>query len=100
MLDHVTQAKTYLTNLTKGTHTLTLYASDTAGNMVASQTITFTVDILEPFRTAIIIAVVLTGVVVLAAVSLLAHKRHGRIANLIPNTLRLWRRQKSLAILG
>jgi len=75
-INGTTQADTNLTDLTEGSHSLTIYANDTAGNMVASQTITFTVDKLEPFRTAIIIAVVLTGVVVLAAVSLLAHRRH------------------------
>lgn len=75
--DPLTQAKTYLTNLTEGTHTLTLYAEDTAGNKVASQTIIFTVDLPKPFLAASIIAVV--SATTACAIVLLTRRRRRNI---------------------
>lgn len=87
MLDHVTQAKTYLANLTEGTHTLTLYAEDTAGNLVASETIMFTVDCPKPFLDAAIIAVVLVATVIPCAIFLLTRRRRRRFVSTSKNIL-------------
>jgi hypothetical protein len=38
-----------LTGLAEGSHSIVVYANDTAGNMSASETIIFTVDVPEPF---------------------------------------------------
>jgi hypothetical protein len=70
------QAKTNLTDLGEGSHRLTLYANDTAGNMATPQTITFTVNTALP--TIIVIAIIST-VVSAIVVFLLVRKRHHRI---------------------
>ena len=70
------QVKTNLSDLTEGSHGLIIYANDTAGNMAASQTITFTVNTALP--AIIVIAVVLTAVSVIV-VSLIVRKRRRRI---------------------
>lgn len=49
-------------NLPSGSHTLTVYANDTSGNMGASETIYFTIE--EPFPTTLVIASVITVVIV------------------------------------
>jgi len=66
------QAKTNLTDLSEGRHTITIYASDIAGNTVASETITFTV---EPFPTTTILAVVLAVTIIVAAAFLFFRRR-------------------------
>ena len=66
------QAKANLTDLTEGTHTLTIYASDIAGNMVATEAISFTV---EPFPTTTIVAAVIAGAAIVAAVFLFSRRR-------------------------
>jgi hypothetical protein len=68
------QVSTNLTNITEGSHSLTIYAKDTAGNTGISQTVTFTVIRLEPY---IIIAVVSTGIA--AIIVLLVRKRRRKI---------------------
>ncbi|HSV49043.1 MAG TPA: hypothetical protein VLH35_01905 [Candidatus Acidoferrales bacterium] len=66
--------KTYLTNLTQGTHTLTLYGDDAAGNRVTSETITFTVDQTGPFPVVIATAA-LAGVAIVGVALLLFRRR-------------------------
>ncbi len=68
------QVNTNLTNLTEGSHSLTIYAKDAAGNTGVSQTVTFTVVRLEPY---IIMTVVLAGVAAITA--LLIRRRHRKI---------------------
>jgi hypothetical protein len=60
--------------LKAGSHSLVLYASDMAGNMIASETIHFTIT--EPFPTTLVVASVL--VVAVVAIGLLVYfkKRH------------------------
>jgi hypothetical protein len=69
-----TQVYTNLTDLTEGVHILTIYANDTAGNMGASQTISFTVAASVPA-----IAVVAVSAAVAIVVFLLVIKRRRRI---------------------
>ncbi len=70
--NEIQQAKTNLTDLTEGSHSITIYVNDTAGNIGASQTITFTVDKPEPYSASIIIVAVVAGAV---AVVLLITRR-------------------------
>ncbi len=65
---------TTLTNLTDGTHSLTIYAKDTVGNVGASQTITFTVVKME----FVVFVVVVCAIVAAAAVGLILLRRHRR----------------------
>jgi hypothetical protein len=59
--ENVTVAgNTTLTELANGEHNLTVYATDEAGNMGASETIYFTVDVPEPFPTTLVVASVIT----------------------------------------
>jgi hypothetical protein len=60
-----------LTQLSDGAHNVTVYATDEAGNMGASETVTFTVAVSEPFPTVPVavasvasIAVVIAGLLV------------------------------------
>jgi hypothetical protein len=70
-----------LTYLTNGTHNVTLYAADLAGNMVASDTISFNVAKSEPFPIAIVAVVSAFVTVVVAAAGLLVYfkKRKNRL---------------------
>jgi hypothetical protein len=43
-----------ITALSNGLHNVTVYAKDAFGNMGASETISFTVDVSEPFPTALV----------------------------------------------
>jgi len=72
------QVNTNLTNLTEGTHSLTIYAKDTAGNTGVSSTITFTVVKLE---LVVMIASVLIGVAAVA--TLIVYRRHRKIRHLM-----------------
>lgn len=64
---------TVLINLTKGSHSLIIYANDTVGNIGASQTITFTVDTPESFSTTMTIVAVSVLAVILIGVGLLVY---------------------------
>jgi hypothetical protein len=56
---------TTLADLSMGEHNVTVYAWDTAGNMGASETVTFTVAVPAPFPT---VPVAAASVAVVAAV--------------------------------
>jgi parallel beta-helix repeat protein len=53
-----------LTELTNGLHNMTVYANDTFGNEGASETITFNIDVPEPFPTILVMASVIIVAVV------------------------------------
>jgi len=57
-------AGNYFSNLASGSHTLTVYANDTSGNMGCSETIYFTIE--EPFPAILAIVTSILVVVVLA----------------------------------
>ncbi len=75
--DNVTVAgNTTLIGLTSGEHTLTVYAWDGAGNVEASETITFTVAESEPFPiTFIVVAVAVSAVAVTTGILFYFKKR-------------------------
>jgi hypothetical protein len=83
-LDNETLAElsgnTILTGLSLGSHNLTIYAEDDAGNNAASQNIQFTVtDESEPFPTTLV--AIASGASIVAAVSvgiLLYVRKRGR----------------------
>lgn len=52
----MTIGKTTLTNLANGEHSLTVYATDEAGNTGASETVYFNVEVPEPFPTTLAFA--------------------------------------------
>jgi len=62
-----------LTELPSGSHTFTIYANDTVGNMGTSSTIAFSVA--EPFPTALLVAAVAIVVVIGAGLLVLFWKR-------------------------
>jgi hypothetical protein len=66
------QVNTMLAGLTEGSHTLTIHATDTAGNTGVSQTITFTIVKLEPL---ILIAALLIGVAIVGVGLLVYFKK-------------------------
>jgi hypothetical protein len=66
-----------LTDLSNGLHNLTVYANDTYGNMGASETVTFTVSVPEPFPTTPVAAASIASVA-LAAVGILVYFRKRR----------------------
>jgi hypothetical protein len=51
---------TTLSELTTGDHNITVYATDEAGNIGASDTIYFSVEVPEPFPTTLVVASVIT----------------------------------------
>jgi hypothetical protein len=55
-----------LTRLSNGAHNVTVYAADEAGNMGASETVTFTVAVPEPFPTVPVAAASVAAVAVVA----------------------------------
>jgi len=65
------KAGSYFSNLASGSHSLTVYANDTAGNMGASETIYFTIA--EPFPTSLVLASAVTVAAVLVGLSLLLY---------------------------
>lgn len=69
-------ANTTLTGLSAGTHSLTLYANDSWGNL-DSKTVTFTVEQPETvtFGSAVIIAVIAVPIVIVC-LFLLLYRRH------------------------
>jgi hypothetical protein len=71
--ENVTVAgNTTLTELANGEHNLTVYATDEAGNMGASETIYFTVAVPEPFPTSLV-AVTSVATVIVVGVALLVY---------------------------
>ena len=75
--DNVTIAgNTTIAGLSNGLHTLTVYANDTAGNVGASETMLFTVDV--PFPTALVIAASGVSLAVVAAGVLVYWKKRKR----------------------
>ena len=67
---------TTLLGLAVGAHNLTIYAWDSAGNIGASETVTFNISNPEPFPNAVVVAVSVAVALVVAAGLLLYHKRH------------------------
>jgi hypothetical protein len=69
-----------LTKLVNGDHNLTLFATDEAGNVGASETVYFTVDAPEPFPTVAVaaVSVVSAGVAVAGVCLLFYRKRKNR----------------------
>ena len=70
-----------ITGLSNGTYSIVVYANDTFGNNVASETVYFTVELLavpepEPFPTALILAVSVAIVAVVGAGLLVYLKKH------------------------
>jgi len=60
--------------IASGSHTLTVYANDTSGNMGASETIYFTIaESHEPFPTSLVVASSVTAAVVLVGLGLLVY---------------------------
>jgi hypothetical protein len=66
---------TTLTELTEGEHSLTVYATDYAGNVGATETVTFTVAKPEPFPTATVVASAATVAAISAALLVYFKKR-------------------------
>jgi hypothetical protein len=76
--DNVTLAgNTTLTGLSEGEHRLTVYAWDEAGNIGASETVTFTVAKPEPLRTKLVVASA-TSITVFGAVLLVYFRKRKR----------------------
>jgi len=71
---------TTLTGLVEGSHSLTIYANDAAGNMGTSQTIYFTVtqSQSEPFPTAFVAAASIIAIVMVSAGLLVYFKKRKR----------------------
>ena len=66
-----------ITELTNGLHNITVYAEDTFGNEAASETITFNVDVPEPFPTTLVIAsVIIVTIVVLGLLIYFKKRKH------------------------
>lgn len=76
--DNVTAGNTTLVNLPEGSHSVTVYANDTFGNMGASETISFIVA--EPFP-LVPVAAASSAVAAAAVAGLLLYrkKRHGEV---------------------
>jgi hypothetical protein len=74
------QGNTTLTDLAEGSHSLIIYANDTAGNIGASETITFTIATPESFPIMPVTASIAT--VTIVSVGLLVYfKKRGRGSN-------------------
>jgi len=67
-----------LTNLLNGLHNITVYSNDTYGNMGASETVSFTVDVPEPFPVAPVAAATIIVLVIGAGAGLLYLRRRKR----------------------
>jgi hypothetical protein len=64
-----------LTGLSSGLHNVTVYANDTYGNIGASETVTFTVAVPEPFPTVPVAAASVAAVAVVGVVLLVYFKK-------------------------
>jgi hypothetical protein len=62
-----------LTGLPNGDHNVTVYATDKAGNIGVSETMSFSIDIPEPFPTSVIVASVAVAAVAIAGAGLLVY---------------------------
>jgi len=69
-----------INDLPNGTHTLTVYANDTLGNMGASETIVFTV--IDTFPSTFAIGIIAIGIIITAALSLLLLSRHQKTSSI------------------
>jgi len=65
-----------IANLSNGFHNVTIYATDTFGNIGASQTISFTIDKIEPFPTLPVVGVSIVVVALVVVGLLVYHKKH------------------------
>lgn len=66
-----------LTEFSEGSHRIVVYSNDTAGNMGASEPVTFTVDTPEPFPTALVTASVVSIAAIIAGLAFY-FKKHKR----------------------
>jgi len=66
-----------LTNLANGSHNVTVYAEDEAGNIGASQTISFSADV--PFPTALVITISGALATIVAAVCWFTSRKHRKL---------------------
>jgi hypothetical protein len=74
--DNVTiSGNTTITDLPNGLHNVTVYANDTFGNMGASETVSFTVAVPEPFPVVPVVAVAVVAVVAACAGLLVYFKK-------------------------
>jgi hypothetical protein len=74
--DNVTIAgNVTLSGLSNGLHNVTVYAKDTFGNEGASETITFNVEVPEPFPTALVVAASVATVAVMGVGLLVYFKK-------------------------
>ena len=64
-----------ISELPNGLHNVTVYARDTFGNEGASETITFYIDVPEPFPTALVVAASVAAAVVVGAGVLVYFKK-------------------------
>jgi parallel beta-helix repeat protein len=64
-----------IANVTNGVHNVTVYANDTYGNMGASETVTFTVAVPEPFPVVLVVASVIIVAVIGAGLLFYFKKR-------------------------
>jgi hypothetical protein len=67
-----------LAGLPNGEHNLTIYATDTAGNIGSSETMYFTVDVPEPFPTVPVATASVVAAVVVGAGLLVYFKKRKR----------------------
>lgn len=76
--ENVTMAgNTTLTGLPDGTHSVTVYATDLAGNIGASETVYFNVEVLKPFpATLVIMTIALVAVVCVSLLVYLKKRKH------------------------
>lgn len=71
-----------LTDLSNGEHNLTLYVADLAGNVADPKTITFSVDLPEPFPILPVTFIVTSVALAVVVVSLLFYRRHRKTLEL------------------
>jgi hypothetical protein len=64
--------------LSNGLHNVTVYANDTFGNQGASQTVTFTVAVPEPFPTTLVAVASITSVTIIGIGLLVYFKKRKR----------------------
>jgi hypothetical protein len=69
---------TTLSGLSNGSHRITVYANDTSNNMATSKTIYFSVEVAEPFPTALVATASGAAVVVIGIGILVYFKRRNR----------------------
>ena len=70
---------TTLTGLSDGVHSIKVYATDEAGNIGASETLYFSVEVPKPFPTPLVIATMASVAVVLVSVLIYFKKRNHQL---------------------